>query len=221
MAPDLPRETPGESENRTERRRRETHESLLDATLRLLIDNGAAGFSVTDVVDLADVAGGTFYNHFGDRDEAIREVVSRIIAQNAGQVEMLAGDDPLDGFVALWLVNANRSLRDLEFARMVDNVIHSHLWPLGDSAPPALVMLHEARTVGRIHCTPEQVELCYLIVAGAASGHAKASLSGVTDALGELSDTIVATMVSTLGVDGEAMAALIERMTAELAGVEV
>ncbi len=218
--PELPRLEGDEELNRTERRRRETHHSLLEATLRLLIDEGVAGFSVTDVVDRADVAGGTFYNHFGDRDEAIREVVGRIVADNSARVAELAGDDPLDGFIATWLVNAHRSMTDLDFARMVDNVIHSHIWPMADAPPPALVQLQRARAMGRVRCTENEVEVCYLLVAGLASGHAKAALAGVAADLSELSGPVVATMASVLGADEQALTETVDRMMPALLGVD-
>lgn len=61
------------SETRTERRKRETHRRLLDAVLALIMAEGQPGLTTRSIANHADVAVGTFYNHFEDVDAAIDE----------------------------------------------------------------------------------------------------------------------------------------------------
>ena len=47
------------------------HNCLADAVYDLIVERGDEAFSVTDIAQRADVAQGTFYNHFHDKEEAI------------------------------------------------------------------------------------------------------------------------------------------------------
>ena len=78
---------------RTERRKIATHDALLDAVRDLMIEHVGPEFTVTDVTDLADVAQGTFYNHFEDRDAAIRAAVQRDVTLHDDIAALIAKDD--------------------------------------------------------------------------------------------------------------------------------
>lgn len=207
-------------ETRTERRRRETHETLLDSTLQLVVERGVNGFSVTDVVNLADVAGGTFYNHFADRDEAIRELVRRAVSENSVSIDDVSDDEPVGRVLATFLVNGLRSMRDLEFARLADSVIHSHIWPLDDTPPPALVILRAAERDGAVPETA-RVELCYRLLAGLANGHARAVLAGVDTELRDLAGAVALITASMLDLDADELTATAVDLADRLVAVGV
>jgi AcrR family transcriptional regulator len=57
-----------------ERRRARTREALLTAAQQLLSTRAPEAVNVDEIVELADVAKGTFYNYFADKDALIREV---------------------------------------------------------------------------------------------------------------------------------------------------
>ena len=59
---------------RGHKKRSRTRQTLLDAALRVLAENGE-GFSVTEVAARAGVSHGTFYNYFRDRDELMDALV--------------------------------------------------------------------------------------------------------------------------------------------------
>ncbi len=81
------------SEPRPPKRER-TRRKLLDAGLRVLADRGDA-LTASDVVAVADVANGTFYNHFLDREDFMQalahESLKTISATSAEETE---GSDP-------------------------------------------------------------------------------------------------------------------------------
>lgn len=54
-------------ETRTERRRRQTRHGLLEAGIESIAAAGVEGVTIAMVTEHADVALGTFYNHFADR----------------------------------------------------------------------------------------------------------------------------------------------------------
>jgi AcrR family transcriptional regulator len=57
-----------------ERRRAKTREALLSAAQQLLSTSSAEGVNIDAIVELADVAKGTFYNYFADKEAIVREV---------------------------------------------------------------------------------------------------------------------------------------------------
>ena len=75
-------------------KRERTRRKLLDAGLQVIADRGEA-LTASDVVAVADVSNGTFYNHFLDRDDFIRalarESLRAITEQSADDTE---GSDP-------------------------------------------------------------------------------------------------------------------------------
>lgn len=57
--------------SRHERRRLQTRQLLMQATLQLALEKGYAGVSIQDITDRADLGRGTFYIHFKDKDEVV------------------------------------------------------------------------------------------------------------------------------------------------------
>lgn len=62
---------------RRDRRKLATREALLDAANALLYSRSMDALSVDEIVERADVARGTFYNYFPDKDALERELTSR------------------------------------------------------------------------------------------------------------------------------------------------
>ena len=88
-----------EKPNRNERRRRQTRELILKAADAVFRRKGVDNATVNDITDEADVAYGTFYNHFRSMDDivearaelSIRRVADSTdeILKHAGRVELL------------------------------------------------------------------------------------------------------------------------------------
>ena len=70
-------QTPRAVPNRRERRKLATRQTLLDATQALLAKRSFDALSVDEIVERADVARGTFYNYFADKDALERELASQ------------------------------------------------------------------------------------------------------------------------------------------------
>jgi AcrR family transcriptional regulator len=62
------------SARRPDRRRVRTRAALLSAGRALLATRDIDGISIDEIVAVADVAKGSFYNHFGDKDVFAREI---------------------------------------------------------------------------------------------------------------------------------------------------
>jgi AcrR family transcriptional regulator len=63
---------------RIDRRRARTRDALLRAGRALLAHREVGGLSVDEIVAAADVAKGSFYNHFADKDVFAREIGSAV-----------------------------------------------------------------------------------------------------------------------------------------------
>ena len=72
------KETPRRVPNRRDRRKLATRQALLDATHALLASRSMDALSVDEIAMRADVAKGTFYNHFPDKDALARELASHV-----------------------------------------------------------------------------------------------------------------------------------------------
>ncbi len=64
--------------NRRDRRKLATRQALLDATLALLVSRSIDALSVDEIAMRADVAKGTFYNYFSDKDALERELAAYV-----------------------------------------------------------------------------------------------------------------------------------------------
>ncbi len=53
------------------RRRMQTRQRLIQATLQLVLDKGFDAISIQDITDKADLGRGTFYIHFKDKEEVV------------------------------------------------------------------------------------------------------------------------------------------------------
>jgi AcrR family transcriptional regulator len=72
--------------NRRERRKLATRQALLDATQALLVKRSLDALTVDEIVERADVARGTFYNYFADKDALERELASQVRVRVEGEI---------------------------------------------------------------------------------------------------------------------------------------
>lgn len=68
-------------------KRQRTRAALLDATVRLVASKGMEGLKISDITDAAELANGTFYNHFTDKDEVLIEAAYGIAAEISRQLD--------------------------------------------------------------------------------------------------------------------------------------
>lgn len=89
---------PASSSDRTDRRRARTRAALLRAGQELFADRPVDAVSIDDIVAAADVAKGSFYNHFPDKDALARELADLARASVEAMVaHVTAGvDDPAE-----------------------------------------------------------------------------------------------------------------------------
>jgi len=74
-----PAEAESPAPTRRERKRTRTRTELVAATRGLIVEKGVAGLRIDQITERADVALGSFYNHFGSKDEIVEAVVEEAI----------------------------------------------------------------------------------------------------------------------------------------------
>lgn len=72
----MPEVAPAPAPNRGHRRRERTRASLIGAARQVFAARGIAAATVQEITDTADVAKGSFYNHFASHEEILRAVVA-------------------------------------------------------------------------------------------------------------------------------------------------
>jgi AcrR family transcriptional regulator len=113
------RAKPAGASPRVERKRARTRGDLLSAAQQLLSTRPAEAVNVDEIADLADVAKGTFYNYFADKDALIREVEDAVRAELEKRVaETNVGvEDAADRVARAFAAMLNWSLGDPTKAR--------------------------------------------------------------------------------------------------------
>jgi AcrR family transcriptional regulator len=70
-----------------DRRRARTRSALIAAGERLFAGRSPDGVSIDEIVQAADVAKGSFYNHFADRDALVREIATTVRREAEAEVD--------------------------------------------------------------------------------------------------------------------------------------
>src|ERR1700736_1862271 len=97
-SPSTPEPTPAPAPTRGTRRRAQTRQQLTEAASVLIAAKGVAGLRISEITEQADVALGSFYNHFESKEELVKAVVAETIGSRTQEIvaEMAALDDPAD-----------------------------------------------------------------------------------------------------------------------------
>ncbi len=81
--------------DRGSRRRLRTRARLIDAARRIIAERGGIdAVPIAEITDAADVAIGSFYNHFPSRDALFEAVVSETLESHGGALDALASEIP-------------------------------------------------------------------------------------------------------------------------------
>jgi AcrR family transcriptional regulator len=89
---------PATTPTRGTRRRARTRQKLTDAATVLIAEKGVSGLRIQEITERADVALGSFYNHFASKDELVEAVVADTIDARAQAIvaRMASIEDPAE-----------------------------------------------------------------------------------------------------------------------------
>lgn len=68
-------------------KRERTRSALLDAAVEVVAEKGVEAAKISDITTAAGLANGTFYNHFNDKDEILREAAYGIAFEVVGRLD--------------------------------------------------------------------------------------------------------------------------------------
>ena len=88
---------------RTERRKARTAGAILEAAERLFLSHGYTATTMEELSEAADVAVGSIYAHFGDKEGVYSALVDRALAldKRYGEEGFAAGSSPLERLVGM------------------------------------------------------------------------------------------------------------------------
>jgi AcrR family transcriptional regulator len=112
---------------RADRRRELTRRRIVDAGRALIAERGVAGLRIQEITERADVALGSFYNHFPAKEDLVEQVVSESLADLASAtIATVSPDaDPAEVVAAANLRFIQLARHEPEFARLVVNLGHA------------------------------------------------------------------------------------------------
>ncbi len=102
-----------------DRRRARTRAALLQAGESLFAAQSVEAVSIDDIVAAADVAKGSFYNHFADREALARAIAGQVRAEAEAQVDQINDGvaDPARRMARAQMVFARFALQNPQRAR--------------------------------------------------------------------------------------------------------
>lgn len=114
-----------EVRTRTDRRRERTRGKLTDATRELIAEKGVAGLRIQEITERADVALGSFYNHF----ESKEDIVEAVIADSLQSMTETLAAEPVEDAAELVSIAVRRfvglAYSDPEFASVIVHLNHA------------------------------------------------------------------------------------------------
>lgn len=112
--------------NRMERRRVKTRHALLAAGVRVIADRGIDRLTIASITEGADVALGSFYNHFENSDDFLRQLSDEAIAgwfDDARRLRHRVPVDQAERIAGSCVVLARRGAADITWARFVTETL--------------------------------------------------------------------------------------------------
>lgn len=150
---------------RADRRRERTRRRLLEAGRVLIAERGVAGLRIQEITERADVALGSFYNHFPTKDDLVEAVVGESMATlAAATIEKAAPDaDPAEIVVTASLAIIRLAVVEPGFARLVSNLSRADLVFATSMYPFAREVLERGVARGRFRVADMEVALTAIV----------------------------------------------------------
>lgn len=79
-------------QDRSQGKRARTRAKLMDAAVNVIAQKGVQAASINEITVHAEVANGTFYNHFADKNELVSAMAFRIAGDIAKQIDLAMKD---------------------------------------------------------------------------------------------------------------------------------
>ncbi|MAE93465.1 MAG: TetR family transcriptional regulator [Deltaproteobacteria bacterium] len=201
--------------NRAERRRLRTRAAVLAAAREVFAEQGVGATTIQDITDAADVAKGSFYNHFDSKDAILRAAVEETLGELGGALDLLSEplrDDPARVIAVCLRHSLRAGVEDPTlgwFTLRAGNLI-----AVGSVALGAYGRRDMRRGVesGRFRC--DDIELAYTMIGGGAEALLRRRLEGELPTEAEVAFTAQALRL--LGIPEDEASAIAGEELAEI-----
>ncbi|MET7778414.1 MULTISPECIES: TetR/AcrR family transcriptional regulator [Streptomyces] len=151
---------------RADQRRARTRTSLVCAAQRLLAE-GRTDVAVLEITELADVGVGSFYNHFGTKEDLFRAAVEDALEWFGGLMDQLTADidDPAVAYAQSFRMTGRLHRRYPQLSRVLLNHGLEVAYSDRGLAPRALRDIRTAAAAGRFEV--EDLDLALAMTVGA------------------------------------------------------
>jgi len=191
--------------DRAERNRRATRAKLIDAAERVMANKGVDGTTIADITGEADVATGSFYNHFKSKSDVAEVVFLRHAEEQARVNEVIFAHerDPAQAVCYIQKQFLTRALADPLWGWFVVHATTDMRQLASAFTRSATEHIERGQAAGRFNspCVDAAVRIILLALIGAM----RDMLEGKRDA--SWADSIVQSLLQMLGIPaGEARA---------------
>ena len=153
---------------RAERRRAETRERITDAALGLLLEEGATKLPLSDVAERADVAFGSLYTYFENKEAIVDAVVAKALGNlmDATRTDADLYDDPAEEVAAAARRVVRIAYDERELAVALVNLHRAEARFVAILAPRSQELLERGIEAGRFEITDPGAVTAYLLAGG-------------------------------------------------------
>lgn len=139
--------------SRLERRKTRTRQALIHAAREFLARQGVAEVSIQELTEAADVGFGSFYNHFGSKDELFQAAITDVLEEHGQFLDRLTADldDPAEVFAASVRLTGRMVHTHPQMARILSRTGLQYLDSEVGLAPRALRDIRKGIEAGRFH----------------------------------------------------------------------
>jgi len=160
-------------EGRRERKKRELHARVYETARQLFLERGFEATTVAEIAEAADVAQGTFFNHFSSKQAVLGEITSEVSDHLRGMVDdqlarSVSALERITGFadsVASQLSHARGLARDVVLELMRTGARPGEAYPyLSGVHEPFTAVLREGQDRGEVRTDLDTVFLAEIVV---------------------------------------------------------
>ncbi len=153
---------------RAERRRAETRERITNAALGLLLEEGATKLPLSDVAERADVAFGSLYTYFENKEAIVDAVVAKALGNlmDATRTDADLYDDPAEEVAAAARRVVRIAYDERELAVALVNLHRAEARFVAILAPRSQELLERGIEAGRFEITDPGAVTAYLLAGG-------------------------------------------------------
>jgi AcrR family transcriptional regulator len=160
-------------EGRRERKKRELHERIYEVARQLFLERGFEATTVAEIAEAADVAQGTFFNHFASKQAVLAELTDEVsdhlqalvddqLARRVSTLERVAG---FADSVAEQVIRNRTLAREVVFELMRTGAGPGDAYPyLAGAYEPFTELLREGQRRGEVRSDLDPAFLAEIVI---------------------------------------------------------